>query len=279
MRCTISIFAIILLAINMTGCRTQTSTISNPFLAPDRVPPPATQTPNAGVALPYYPGDQVPSGQAIGTPPGTFAPQQFVPQQVTPQQFVPQQLTPQPAGTVPPGGWSPTPQALPGGSASRNVLPSNIQQASNIQIQTDQQNLRFAPNNFTQPSSPITTTQPVLPPDPTILPTPVQPFHSNGVQPAAFNAALPTNQFATTAAPIAQPREVRIRAISSDNLPIAGKLRTRDGFRPQGASDSSQPLGTTAASQPPTTNVVRKPILLSRLTRQRSSSGNESDRL
>lgn len=46
----------ILLALAVGGCRQQGTPLANPFLAPDRVPPPATRTPAPGTAVPYYGG-------------------------------------------------------------------------------------------------------------------------------------------------------------------------------------------------------------------------------
>jgi hypothetical protein len=51
------------------GCRNQSGAVGNPFLAPDRVPPPATRSLLPGQAQPYYPGDPLPvmqSGTAQG---------------------------------------------------------------------------------------------------------------------------------------------------------------------------------------------------------------------
>ena len=46
------------------GCRNQPGGMANPFLAPDRVPPPATRTLLPGQAQPYYPGDPLPVTQS-----------------------------------------------------------------------------------------------------------------------------------------------------------------------------------------------------------------------
>jgi hypothetical protein len=52
------------------GCRNQPSGLPNPFLAPDRVPPPATRALLPGQAQPYYPGDPLPVMQSSATPDG-----------------------------------------------------------------------------------------------------------------------------------------------------------------------------------------------------------------
>lgn len=52
-----------------SGCRNQqTLGLTNPFLAPDRVPPPSTRVIAPGTAQPYYPGDQLPVMQSGAAP-------------------------------------------------------------------------------------------------------------------------------------------------------------------------------------------------------------------
>jgi S-DNA-T family DNA segregation ATPase FtsK/SpoIIIE len=50
------------------GCRTPSGGVANPFLAPDRVPPPATRAIMPGQAQPYYPGDPLPVMQSSTAP-------------------------------------------------------------------------------------------------------------------------------------------------------------------------------------------------------------------
>ncbi|HEX2476584.1 MAG TPA: hypothetical protein VHK01_17660 [Lacipirellulaceae bacterium] len=50
------------------GCRTPSGGVANPFLAPDRVPPPATRAILPGQAQPYYPGDPLPVMQSSTSP-------------------------------------------------------------------------------------------------------------------------------------------------------------------------------------------------------------------
>ena len=50
------------------GCRSQQGMAVNPFLAPDRVPPPATRALLPGQAQPYYPGDPLPVMQSATSP-------------------------------------------------------------------------------------------------------------------------------------------------------------------------------------------------------------------
>ncbi|MBN1853422.1 MAG: hypothetical protein JW829_11885 [Pirellulales bacterium] len=53
MRCSFVLMMGMVLAAAL-GCRNRATPLSNPFLAPDRVPPPATRTLVPGTAVPYY---------------------------------------------------------------------------------------------------------------------------------------------------------------------------------------------------------------------------------
>src|SRR3954469_16305753 len=53
------------------GCKSTSSGVGNPFLAPDRVPPPGTHALLPGQAQPYYQGDPLPS--AAQAPPNVPA--------------------------------------------------------------------------------------------------------------------------------------------------------------------------------------------------------------
>ncbi len=63
-RMRIIIAAGMLSVLSLGGCRNQQLALTNPFLAPDRVPPPATRTLLPGAAQPYYPGDPLPTLQS-----------------------------------------------------------------------------------------------------------------------------------------------------------------------------------------------------------------------
>jgi hypothetical protein len=58
------VVAALTLLIGVTGCRSQQSGLANPFLAPNRIPPPATRAILPGQAQPYYPGDPLPVMQS-----------------------------------------------------------------------------------------------------------------------------------------------------------------------------------------------------------------------
>ncbi len=240
--------------VTCVGCRSQSTAMSNPFLSPDRVPPPATRTLLPGTAQPYYPGDPLPNSSAIGAPPAGYVPGAQVQPAPT--------FVPQPAGTAPPNGWNSAPQSIPAGQSPQNVVPNAVPYGAQgaIQVQPDQQALRFAQAapGYQQPIAPAPT-QTTLPPVTPDLPTPrvaVSPYPNRL---ATYQSPLAQQQFVQPAAPTGQSREVRIRAISSENLPAGngtatGATPSRDGFRPQGSSQ------------------VRKPLLIDRLRPQQRTA-------
>lgn len=58
----------LLVTVAIAGCRGQQTAMTNPFLSPDRVPPPATRMVPPGTAEPYYPGDQLSAPQSATEP-------------------------------------------------------------------------------------------------------------------------------------------------------------------------------------------------------------------
>lgn len=55
------------------GCKSSSSSSANPFMAPDRVPPPSTRAIAPGQAQPYYQGDPLPVMQSSTSPPNNPA--------------------------------------------------------------------------------------------------------------------------------------------------------------------------------------------------------------
>src|SRR6188472_981090 len=61
-----------MIALALGGCRSSSSGIAgNPFMAPDRVPPPNTRALAPGQAQPYYQGDPIPATQSAANRPAT----------------------------------------------------------------------------------------------------------------------------------------------------------------------------------------------------------------
>jgi len=233
MRCVLcSLMTVCLLS----GCHNQTMPVSNPFMSPNRVPPPATRTLPPGTAQPYYPGDPVPNSPAGAVPPSTYTPQPAAPA----------------TQSSPPGGWNTYPQTGPVSSTPSGNLQTGVQQASanialgpgqgeSMQVPADEQSLRFN-------RPPLGTSSPVAP--------------------ASFETAQPTTgltqQFAQPA-PAAEQRQVSIRAIPSSELPQAGfdsstQRIGRDGFRPQGSGRTArdQAQAVTRPVEPQVTSPVQE---------------------
>jgi hypothetical protein len=119
-------------AVGLAGCKNQgTSTFTNPFLTPDRVPPPSTRVLAPGTAQPYYPGDPAPGAApligapAVGTP--TYGPGATLPPNSAPL-------------TTPPGGWG---TYAPQSSSPPSAAPSGAPR--------DDQQLRFASSQSPAP--------------------------------------------------------------------------------------------------------------------------------
>jgi|GEM_PF-1541914 len=256
MRCVLCTLIVCLLV----GCSNQTLPLSNPFMAPNRVPPPATRTLLPGTAQPYYPGDPVPNSPAIGVPASTYQPP--APYGPAPTYSPPSTVPATPS--APPGGWNTYPQpgpvsSVPNGKPSGNWL-NNVRQASadvslgpallgpaslgvgrgeSVQVPTDNESLRFAQSQQ-------------------LVNTPVTPAAYEGAQLTAGQAQQFTNwqnpvtptpfvqQPFVQQPPIAQQRQVSIREISSSELPYANidsspaRRLGRDGFRPQGSSRTAR---------------------------------------
>jgi hypothetical protein len=157
--------AILILMSGQIGCRTPSGGVANPFLAPDRVPPPATRAILPGQAQPYYPGDPLPVMQSSTAP-----------------QEQPAQL----------GGlaWGSRGTA----TATSAAQPTSTSLASSnekVAIPTDNSDLRFVAS---QREAPIQ----VASAESAASMTPPTAASKHGIVQAAFNEAIP-NQLPTSA--------------------------------------------------------------------------------
>jgi hypothetical protein len=120
------------------GCRNQSGTYTNPFLTPDKVPPPQTRVLAPGTAQPYYQGDPMPGAPVIGGPAGAppaAAPGTPVYQPVPGAAVGP--ATPLPGaaplpGATPPSGWGgygPTSSVAPPGSGTTRLAQREVTDA------------------------------------------------------------------------------------------------------------------------------------------------------
>ena len=234
-------FAALAVLLGIGGCRNQSGGIANPFLAPDRVPPPATRAILPGQAQPYYPGDPLPVMQSRAEPfidgsglawngPDDGAP-----------------VTPQPAKISNAAISTAAMVAIPTDNDSLRFAlsaaaepasitpaePSPLQFAADAReqdvLQTSYseptlQRTEPAPNPWRQPQ----IDQPAIPPPPPVvqlfMPQPTPPF-----------AATPNEmdvRLRAVASPPPQPGEIpspRIR-FSGDVVP---QTASHDGFRPR----------------------------------------------
>ncbi|QDS99528.1 hypothetical protein [Adhaeretor mobilis] len=259
--------ALILTAFIVTGCQNSQSALTNPFLTPDRVPPPSTRALTPGAAQPYYPGDPVPGVPAASQPPAyTPAPNY----QGSPYQSTPGYGTP---GATPPGGWNGSSQSVPQQtpySPGYGVQPSSAEiplgptaNASqnyggqmvsagldSISIPEDQSRLRFERTTFAEPTqntlaqNQAAQASYVVPQD-SILPTPQIP------QPTLAGVNQPTGGVSY----LQSYGPANLRPVSQTAYPSSVKTNSdlfagSDGFRPRGSSlgQVSQPPVDIAAS-------------------------------
>jgi hypothetical protein len=201
------------LVATLAGCRSQTSTISNPFLAPDRVPPPATRTLLPGTAQPYYPGDPAPTSPAIGVPGPVVGPTNGFP-------------------TAPANGWNATPGYTP--SPSYTPAPSYTPTPSYTPAPTVQ------PGGVYPPTSQL----------PAQYSTPMQVVGATGGFADVTPTYLPNQATPPLVLPVDQPsREVRLRAIPTSQIARANGVAS-DGFRPQGSSRTTGDIQLAQAVRP-----------------------------
>ncbi len=200
------------------GCRNQSGGMANPFLAPNRVPPPSTRMIAPGTAQPYYPGDPLPVMQSSAQPPAAAV-----------------------AGAAGGPQWTsplaPTNAAAPL-SSSAPPAPSPPVAFSNepsVGIPSDSEELRFALPSPQPPPEPAPIT-PVT--DATPLPTTVA-----GADAANPNAAAPPNSGAIPAA-YNQPATGTAAVAATDAAGVAVTTSSNAPWR------SPQPAQQPIQSQP-----------------------------
>jgi hypothetical protein len=229
------------------GCRTPSGGIANPFLAPDRVPPPATRAILPGQAQPYYPGDPLPVMQSQAAPPSpagglawsaradrapTAAGQPAAPSRATLSEAtvaipadndslrfaLATEVEPQPGEPV-----APTPIQVAATATNNNPNGAVTQASYTEPVLTSVE----PPVN---PWRPPQVAQPPLPPPPALPPVAApQPYYS--AQPAVEPSGMAVRLRAVAAPPLEPPAgsAPRIRLPGEVALQSAG----RDGFRPR----------------------------------------------
>lgn len=237
-----------LAALLVAGCQNQPTTFNNPFLSPDRVPPPSTRVLTPGAAQPYYPGDPSMGGAAPS--------------------YTPAPAVGTPAPAAQPGGWNSNQTAPPAtGSpytptSSTGQLPAEGVSLAGadgdvVRVPDDGGQLRFAGNQLgAQPARPPVTPTPIASTPAT--PPPSAPGVGGAVQqasavlPAPRSAAdFPANSSVSMAAYQTTPQEVRLREVDASGNPQSGQLSAPDlfasidGFRPQGSRRRTLDESTT----------------------------------
>jgi hypothetical protein len=128
-----AVFAAAIWFASAAGCRSQSGTMPSPFLAPDRVPPPATRALMPGQAQPYYPGDPLPVMQSSAARPAAA---------ILPANVVPSSQSTADTGLA----WS-APRTVASGARS-NDSPSSTQLAHSnepaVAVPTDGDSLRIS---------------------------------------------------------------------------------------------------------------------------------------
>jgi hypothetical protein len=155
----------VLAAACFSGCHNQQTALSNPFMAPDRVPPPATRVVAPGAAQPYYPGDPLPPSHASAT---TAAP---------------------PIATAPTAGPKTD-------VAKSSTTPLAFSNERTVSVPADDSSLRFALPPAPPPSQMAASP---APPSPQITPSAASPTQvatqpaPSQVVPASYTAADPNH--------------------------------------------------------------------------------------
>lgn len=234
------------------GCRSNSTPLTNPFLTPDRVPPPSTQMITPGTAQPYYPGDSIPAAAPLAAPTYIPAPGSAPPLNAYPGA---------PTGAYP---TSPvTPAAPPGGYGG--VYPPQVNSDA-VGIPADEQSMRFASASLTpSPSTPsVASTATPTSPVASTFRTPIQSMlpiarPATGTFPQNAGAQSPL-QAATFGS---QPQMPQHREVTHAEYmaPVAAAgassmVASSDGFRPQ----SSEPR-TESTITAPVTNGFRPPSI------------------
>lgn len=289
MRCIVCLLISFLVTAATAGCKNQSAPLANPFLTPDRVPPPQTRVLMPGTAQPLYAGDPPPvvapaPGTQLAPTPTTFAPAgTVVPGAVVPSNIpggaypgAPPVSPVTPVTPIsPPGGWGTYPP--PGGTAALSV-PSGFQTASTsgegVRVPGDDSVLRFEPPTpapslpgnaavpgsnlasanggtigFPQPASRSLTA--LNQNQPTLAPGPGGSFPPNaGAQGPVQQAGFGLPGYQQLAIREVAPAEYQQNVAPTAVATGVGAVAASDGFRPQGSTPMSADSGAQSFRTP-----------------------------
>ncbi|WP_428303829.1 hypothetical protein [Lacipirellula sp.] len=242
--------AIVAVAI-FAGCRSNSTPMANPFLTPDRVPPPTTQL-APGMAAPYYQGDAMPNAAPLAVP-AAGMPQ-------IPTAGAPAGAYLPPTGAPPASAYpaAPAGSAYPAGStypAANPVTPTAplnygasaapAAKGDAVGVPNDEQSLRFAAASLTPTStpSPAAVAASATKPTASQFRAPIQSMLpvAGSMDEGAARAFTPN---AGAPAPNAASQATSSVTQASFDAPVAatatGTTLAADGFRPQGSQPRTE---------------------------------------
>lgn len=239
------------------GCRSTSSGIGNPFLAPDRVAPPSTRAIAPGQAQPYYQGDPLPVMQSATAPPASnlTAYDSAAARSATGKTLA----WNAPTGSAPlSSNAAPTAQtAAPWGVNSQPATPIAYANEPAVSVPTDADSLRFAlpAPSQPQPIAPMAAATPTNP-------QPIQPASAapnQSVMLATYDAPIATGLSPVVTAPAPSPP---LQVASPWRTPQVSPTSPPPGYPPQPpviTPTSPQPFMVPA---PPAYSMVQAPIAM-----------------
>jgi len=230
----------------VAGCRSQSGGMANPFLAPNRVPPPATRALGPGQAQPYYPGDPLPVMQS-NTAPSSNADAIAASPPTMPSADSNLNWG-SPSGTHPPEQKAPESYALASASEPTVAIP------------TDADALRYAlpPAAGPAPFTPDNATPMPIPHSPSqlaaVVPTNA---NANAVVPASY--AEPTPEIAPQFATAQEQTAPSPAAFNPWRTPTIASAREQTWPRPAMSPIAAQPIAAQPIAAQP---IVNQPIAI-----------------
>jgi hypothetical protein len=253
------LIATLAVVVSSGGCQTtggQTS-FANPFMAPDRVPPPTTRALAPGSAAPYYPGDPVSmmQGALPVSQPLLAAPAPIPVSPITP------------INSAPPAGFMSS--AAPWNTVAPPIVPSMPQPSQNF-VQPASFNAAPTPNNFapqtsfgSQPSmmpSPMTQSPMMQPPmtQSPMMPSPMtQPLTQDVADTGFSQPGLPASANPNTVLQSQLPPEQQAVAAVDEPNPWRSPGTSN---QPNFAYQQDTPLGPQPDVQSVTLQPVAAPV-------------------
>ncbi len=215
------------------GCSNQQTPQANPFMGPDRVPPPATRTLAPGTAQPYYPGDPLPTMQGA--------------------------VAPAPAGAV---AAAPTILAPQPTVANEPTLAASAQ---SVAIPDDGQSLRFAlpapPPAQVVPATPVVAAPMSAPVQFAAAPVPYGSSAVQPVQPAAYTS-VPTPVANVAVAPAAAVDPSQLGPWRAPRIASAPAVTAPPAATPMPLAPTvfAAPQGVVAVTAQPAMSVQLRPV-------------------